>query len=191
VISVNLPSDNRPGTVGPLLPGMEAKIDPVPGIEGAGKLLVRGPNVMSHYLLPGGGTAAPADGWHDTGDVVSIGDDGYLRIRGRLKRFAKIGGEMVSLAIAENCACTLWPEAMHAAAAIPDGRKGEQIVLLTESDEANRADLLAFVQSHGAPELAAPKKVVRVESIPVLPTGKTDFIALQKLALERASGEPD
>lgn len=188
VISVNLPADNRPGTVGPLLPGIEAKIEPVEGINGAGRLLVRGPNVMTGYLLPSapGVVQPPKDGWHDTGDVVSIDDDGYLRIRGRLKRFAKIGGEMVSLAVCEASASTLWPEHMHAAAAIPDGRKGEQIVLLTTSAEANRADLLGFLQGHGSPELAAPKKVIQVEKIPLLPTGKTDFVAVQRLAIEKA-----
>jgi acyl-[acyl-carrier-protein]-phospholipid O-acyltransferase/long-chain-fatty-acid--[acyl-carrier-protein] ligase len=185
VVSVNVPSDNRPGTVGRLMPGIEARIEPVEGIDGAGRLLVRGPNIMSGYLLPSapGIVQPPKEGWHDTGDVVSIDEDGYLRIHGRLKRFAKIGGEMVSLAICENCASTLWPDVMHAAATLADGRKGEQIVLLSESAEANRADLLAFIQGHGAPELAAPKRVIKVEKIPLLSTGKTDFVAVQKLAM--------
>ncbi len=191
VISVNPPSDNRPGTVGPLMPGIEARIEPVEGIAGAGRLLVRGPNTMSGYLLPSApGVIQPLpDGWHDTGDVVSIDEDGYLRIRGRLKRFAKLGGEMVSLAICENCAASLWPDHRHAAAAIPDGRKGEQIVLLTECPDANRGDLLAFVQNHGAPELAAPKRVVLVESVPLLGTGKTDFAGVQRLAIETCAAE--
>ncbi len=191
VISVNRPADNRPGAVGPLLPGVEARIEPVEGIEGGGRLLVRGPNVMSHYILPGGATQAPADGWHDTGDVVSMDEDGFLRIRGRLKRFAKLGGEMVPLAICENCAASLWPDHSHAAAAIPDGRKGEQIVLLTDCPDANRADLLAFVQNHGAPENAAPRRIFRVDAIPVLGVGKTDFAGVHRLALEKAAEAPE
>lgn len=192
VLSVNTPSDNRPGTVGRLMPGIEHRIEPVEGISGgAGRLLVRGPNVMRGYLTPQApGVIQPLkDGWHDTGDVVSVDEDGFLRIRGRLKRFAKVGGEMVSLAIAENCAASLWPDHLHACATVPDGRKGEAIVMLTESPDVNRADLLAFIQNHGAPELAAPRRIFQVEKIPVLSTGKTDYVGVQRLAAERCAAE--
>ena len=66
----------------------------------------------------------PPDGWYDTGDVVSIDEDGFIAIRGRLKRFAKIGGETVSLAVVENCAAALWPDNAHAAVAVPDRAQG-------------------------------------------------------------------
>ncbi len=186
VIAVNPPSDNRPGTVGTFLPGMEYRIEDVEGITRGGRLLVRGPNVMKGYLLKDkpGEIQALEGGWHDTGDIVTMDEDGYVSIRGRQKRFAKIGGEMVSLTVVENCASSLWPDHMHAAAAVPDGRKGEQIILFTDCEDADRGELIAFIQNHGVPELAAPRKIVVVEEIPLLGTGKTDFGALQRLAEE-------
>ena len=122
------------------------------------------------------------DGWHDTGDVVSIDDHGYVAIRGRLKRFAKIGGEMVSLAVVENCASAVWPENMHAAAILPDAKKGEQIVLVTDRQDAPRGLLLSWAQSHGVPEIAVPKKIVNTAEIPVLGTGKVDYVRVKEIA---------
>ena len=115
------------------------------------------------------------DGWHDTGDIVVVDDDDCIRIMGRVKRFAKIGGEMVSLAVVENCASAIWPDDMHAAAAIPDAKKGEQIILISTAPDANRAEMLAWAQSHGVSELAVPRKVFHVDEVPVLGTGKTDY----------------
>jgi acyl-[acyl-carrier-protein]-phospholipid O-acyltransferase/long-chain-fatty-acid--[acyl-carrier-protein] ligase len=160
----------------------------VPGIDKGGRMLVRGPNVMSGYLSaskPGQLQPLPG-GWHDTGDIVSQDEDGYLAIKGRLKRFAKIGGEMVSLAVAENCASSLWREHEHAAAVLPDKRKGEQIVLLTTYPKADRSDLQRWAQDHGVNELSLPRKIFQVSSIPVLGTGKMDIGAVQKLAAEMA-----
>ncbi|MFM9865867.1 MAG: 2-acylglycerophosphoethanolamine acyltransferase, partial [Micropepsaceae bacterium] len=122
------------------------------------------------------------DGWHDTGDVCAIDEEGFIAIRGRVKRFAKIGGEMVSLAVVENCASALWPDNMHAAIAVADGRKGEQIVLITDAKEANRGELVAWAQNHGVPELAVPRRVIHVDHVPVLGTGKTDYTGVTKLA---------
>ncbi len=186
VIAVNTPSDNRPGTVGTLLPGMEHRLEPVEGIANAGRLFVRGPNVMNGYVHVSapGVVEPPVDGWHDTGDVVSIDEDGFISIKGRVKRFAKIGGEMVSLAVVENCASTLWPENAHAAASVPDPRKGEQIILVTDCPHANRADLLAFAQNHGVPELAVPRRVVLVTEVPLLGTGKVDYGAVGRLVAD-------
>jgi acyl-[acyl-carrier-protein]-phospholipid O-acyltransferase / long-chain-fatty-acid--[acyl-carrier-protein] ligase len=127
------------------------------------------------------------DGWHDTGDIVSQDEFGALTIRGRLKRFAKIGGEMVSLAVVENVASTLWREHDHAAAVLPDKRKGEQIVLLTTHPKADRSDLQRWAQDHGVNELSLPRKIFQVPSIPVLGTGKMDIGAVQKLAVEMAA----
>lgn len=181
VIAVNKPTDNRRGTVGGLLPGMETRLEPVEGISGGGKLFVRGPNVMAGYLAPGGGLEPPVDGWHDTGDVVSIAGDGWVKIKGRVKRFAKVGGEMVSLTAAEDLACTVWPESRHAVVALPDSKKGERLILVTDRRDADTAPLIAHAQSIGAPEIAVPRKIIRVPEIPVLGTGKTDYVALQRI----------
>jgi acyl-[acyl-carrier-protein]-phospholipid O-acyltransferase / long-chain-fatty-acid--[acyl-carrier-protein] ligase len=182
VFSVNQPNNNRPGTVGQIMPGCQAKLVSVPGIDNGGQLHIKGPNIMKGYIRPDAPLVldAPEDGWHDTGDIVSIDEDGFISIRGRVKRFAKMGGEMVSLAVVENCATSLWPDNMHAAAAIPDKRKGEQIILLTDYDKADRADLVAFARNHGISDLAIPRKIIRVDSIPVLGTGKTDYGTVQK-----------
>ncbi|WDI32942.1 AMP-binding protein [Hyphococcus flavus] len=186
VIAANQPGDIRSGTVGKLLPGIEPRLEPVEGLEGAGRLFVRGLNVMKGYLSPDNpGVVIPLEGgWHDTGDIVSINDEGYMSIRGRLKRFAKIGGEMVSLAVVENCASAVWPDNMHAAAIMPDPKKGEQVILVTDRKEAPRGLLLTWAQSHGVPEIAVPKKIVIVDEIPVLGTGKVDYLKVKTMAEE-------
>jgi acyl-[acyl-carrier-protein]-phospholipid O-acyltransferase/long-chain-fatty-acid--[acyl-carrier-protein] ligase len=181
VIAVNKPQDNRRGTVGGLLPGIETRLEKVEGIPGGGKLLVRGPNVMAGYLKPGGEIEPPAGGWHDTGDVVAISDDDWIRILGRVKRFAKVGGEMVSLTAAEDLASAVWPDSRHAVIAVPDARKGERLILVTDRRDADVAPLLAHAQSIGAPELAVPRKIIKVPEIPMLGTGKTDYPAIQRI----------
>lgn len=193
VIAANQPGDIRAGTVGRLLPGIEARLEAVEGLSDAGRLFVRGPNVMEGYLCadrPGEIQKTP-DGWHDTGDIVSFDRDGYMSIRGRAKRFAKIGGEMISLAVVENCASAAWPEHMHAAVTVPDARKGEQIILLTENPDADRARLLAWAQSHGVPELAVPRKLLHIDAVPVLGTGKIDYVAVREAALARLVREDE
>lgn len=187
VIAANQPGANRPGTVGHLMAGMEHKLEPVEGIPNAGRLVVKGPNVMLGYIKPDapGVIVPPEGGWHDTGDVVTVDDEGYIAIRGRLKRFAKIGGETVSLAVVESCASALWPDHSHAAIAIPDGRKGEQIVLLTTHPEASRFDLVGWAQNHGVSELAVPRRIVHAAEVPVLGTGKTDYGKVTKLVNEK------
>ncbi|MEM6626345.1 MAG: AMP-binding protein [Pseudomonadota bacterium] len=193
VLAVNQPGANRPGTVGRALPGLELFFEPVPGINSAGRMKVRGPNVMSGYLqIDKPGVIQPLDGgWHDTGDVVSRDDEGYLTIRGRIKRFAKIGGEMVSLAVVENCASAVWPDHDHAAASIPDPRKGEQIVLLSTNAEADRSELVAWAQTHGVSELSLPRKIYHVDEVPVLGTGKMDLGGIQHLAAELSAPKPE
>jgi acyl-[acyl-carrier-protein]-phospholipid O-acyltransferase/long-chain-fatty-acid--[acyl-carrier-protein] ligase len=182
VIAVNKPDDNRRGTVGGLLPGVEARLEAVEGIPGGGKLYVRGPNVMAGYLTPEGGLEPPLDGWHDTGDVVSIDEDGdWVKIKGRVKRFAKIGGEMVSLTAAEDLACAVWPDSRHAVLSLPDPKKGERLILITDRRDAEGGPLLAHAQSIGAPEIAVPRRIIKVTEIPVLGTGKTDYVALQRI----------
>jgi acyl-[acyl-carrier-protein]-phospholipid O-acyltransferase/long-chain-fatty-acid--[acyl-carrier-protein] ligase len=181
VIAVNTPQDNRRGTVGGLLPGMEVRLEPVEGIPEGGRLYVRGPNIMAGYLTASGGIERPPNGWHDTGDVVSISDDDWLKILGRVKRFAKVGGEMISLTAAEDLASTLWPDCRHAVVAAPDSKKGERLVLVTDRRDAESGPLLAHAQAVGAPEIAVPRKIIRVPEIPVLGSGKTDYVALQRI----------
>jgi acyl-[acyl-carrier-protein]-phospholipid O-acyltransferase/long-chain-fatty-acid--[acyl-carrier-protein] ligase len=181
VIAVNKPEDNRRGTAGGLLPGMETRIEPVPGIARGGRLLVRGPNIMTGYLDASGALEPPEGGWHDTGDVVEMTRDGWITILGRLKRFAKIGGEMVSLTAAEDLAVGLWPDSRHAVIAVPDGRKGERLILVTDRADAEVAKLLAHAQGLGAPELAVPRRIVKAMEIPVLGSGKTDYVAIQRI----------
>ena len=190
VIAANRVGANKPGTVGQFMSQVEHELLPVEGIEEGGRLRVRGPNVMQGYLRPSnpGVLEQTNDGWHDTGDIVAIDSEGFIRILGRVKRFAKIGGEMVSLAVVENCASAIWPDSMHAAAALPDPRKGEQIILLSDAKEANRDEVLTWCQNHGTPEIAVPRKVLFVEKIPVLGTGKLDYGTIQKLAEDLTAG---
>ncbi|GAB0117663.1 acyl-[ACP]--phospholipid O-acyltransferase [Acidisoma sp. 7E03] len=191
VLALNTPMFYRFGTVGRLLPGIEARLDPVPGIVEGGRLVVRGPNVMLGYVRaenPGVVQPLPG-GWHDTGDIVSIDADGFLTIRGRAKRFAKLGGEMVSLAAVDGLASELWPEALSVATAVPDPRKGERIILLTEQPEATREQFLQFARSQGATELMVPAEIRVISAVPLLGSGKVDFAAAQRLALGQAADQ--
>lgn len=189
VVATNTPLVHRSGTVGRILPGMECRLEPVPGLDHGGHLVIRGPNVMLGYLLASApGTIVPPraggeSGWHDTGDIASIDDDGFVRILGRAKRFAKIGGEMVSLAVLEDVASAAWPKHLHAAVSLPDERKGEKIVLITTNREASRRTVQEALRARGHGELYIPRKVVFAEELPVLGTGKTDYQNLERLAL--------
>lgn len=186
VLAANQPGDIRAGTIGRMLPGIESRLVPVDGLEEGGCLWVKGPNIMKGYISADkpGEVVPLKDGWHDTGDVVSVDSEGYYVIRGRIKRFAKIGGEMVSLTVVENCASAVWPDHMHAAAIVPDPRKGEQVILVSENPDAKRRDLLTWAQTHGVPEISVPKKIVSVDSLPVLGTGKLDYVSVTNIAKE-------
>jgi acyl-[acyl-carrier-protein]-phospholipid O-acyltransferase/long-chain-fatty-acid--[acyl-carrier-protein] ligase len=188
---VNKPDDNRPGTVGQLLPGIEARLRTVEGIAEGGELMLKGPNIMKGYLGPDGHVQAPADGWYDTGDIVRIDDGGWVRILGRAKRFAKIGGEMVSLGAVEELVAGLWPDARHAVVSLSDERKGERLILVSERQDARSGALLEHFRNAGAPELAAPRRVIRVNELPVLGSGKTDYVAIQRMAEADALSEND
>jgi acyl-[acyl-carrier-protein]-phospholipid O-acyltransferase / long-chain-fatty-acid--[acyl-carrier-protein] ligase len=191
VLAINTPMFNRFGTVGRLLPGMEARLEPVPGIETGGRLYVRGPNVMLGYLRAEnpGVLERPENGWHDTGDIVTIDAEGFITIKGRAKRFAKIGGEMISLAAIEALAGELWPDAPSGCATAPDPRKGERIVLVTTRRDATRAAFATFAKAKGAPELMTPSQVLVVEKVPLLGSGKVDNMALTQLVREQAKLE--
>lgn len=184
VIAVNTPMHFRAGTVGRALPGVELRLEEVPGIAEGGRLLVRGPNVMLGYYKANrpGELQPPEDGWHDTGDIVTVDADGFVTIRGRAKRFAKIGGEMISLPAVEGYAAALWPQAEHAVVARPDPRKGEQLVLFTTQAGADPRALSRWAKSNGVTELAVPKEVRVLAELPVLGTGKRDYVTLGRMA---------
>ena len=188
VLAVNTPMAFRSGTVGQLLPCISSKLIPVPGIEKGGMLHVKGPNVMSGYYRfdnPGvlqAPSSEAGDGWYETGDVVAIDDDGFVSIVGRVKRFAKVAGEMVSLEVVEKLATHASPTAMHGASSQVDGGRGEAIVLFTTDASVTREAMIAAAQAMGIPELAAPRKIQVVAALPLLGTGKTDYVTLKKMA---------
>ncbi|WP_140985237.1 AMP-binding protein [Asticcacaulis tiandongensis] len=184
VLAVNYPHDNRHGTVGHALPGMQLRLEIIEGIPEGGRLHVKGPNVMAGYidLENPDRIEAPHDGWHDTGDIVSLDKDGFITILGRAKRFAKIAGEMVSLTAVERIADEVWPDNRHAVVALRDDKKGERLVLITDHPTPDLDRLSDWAKTHGTPAIAIPKKLVKVEAIPVLGSGKTDYVTLQKLA---------
>lgn len=191
-LAVNTPMHFRAGTVGRLLPGIEYRVTPVEGIEIGGRLHVSGPNVMLGYLRPdrpGEIDPVPA-GWYDTGDIVEVDAQGFVRILGRAKRFAKVAGEMVSLAAAEALASAVWPEGEHAVIAVPDGRRGERLILATDRKEVDPASLSAHARAQGLPEFLVPKQIVTLDTLPVLGSGKYDYVAIRDRLAEATDGVP-
>lgn len=181
-LAVNTPMYFKRGTVGRLLPGVEYRLEPVPGVEEGGRLLVKGKNIMAGYVRDTNpGVLEPLlDGWYDTGDIVNVDEDGFVRILGRAKRFAKIAGEMISLSAVETELSALWPEQMHAVISVPDDKKGEQLVLFTTQKEADRAAVLTAFKAKGLSELSVPKTVRVLDEIPLMGTGKVDYVKLKE-----------
>jgi acyl-[acyl-carrier-protein]-phospholipid O-acyltransferase/long-chain-fatty-acid--[acyl-carrier-protein] ligase len=190
VVAVNTPMHFKPGTVGRLLPLIEHRLEPVPGIAEGGRLVLRGPNVMAGYLRAEqpGVLTPPEEGWHDTGDIVRIDDEGFVTIAGRAKRFAKLAGEMVSLGVAERIAVAAYPEYRHAVVALPDSRRGERLVLVSEAPAITREALVEAAHRERLPEIAIPRDIVAITALPLLGSGKTDYPAVQRLAA--AGGSP-
>ena len=191
VLALNTPMFNKFGSVGRLLPGMEAKLEKVEGVEDGGRLYVKGPNVMLGYLRADqpGVLEVPPEGWHDTGDIVAIDELGFITIKGRAKRFAKIGGEMISLAAVEMLAAELWPNNVSAVAAMPDARKGERLVLVTDKHGASRSEFQAYARSKHASELMLPSEIVVLDKLPMLGSGKVDNLAIAKFVGEQAAAK--
>jgi acyl-[acyl-carrier-protein]-phospholipid O-acyltransferase/long-chain-fatty-acid--[acyl-carrier-protein] ligase len=183
VLALNTWAHSKEGSVGRLLPGIEARLEPMEGIDEGGRLLVRGPNVMLGYLRveAPGMLEPPPEGWYDTGDIVTIDTSGFVSIKGRAKRFAKIGGEMVSLAAAEGLAATVWPDELHAVVTMPDTRKGEKLLLVTTRRQAEARALLTMVRERGMAEIQVPRDVMQVDKMPLLGAGKIDYPAVQQL----------
>lgn len=184
VLAVNIPQKFKHGTVGQLVPGIEYRLAPVEGIEEGGRLVVKGPNIMKGYLLPDqpGVLITPKDGWHDTGDIVDVDEEGFMSIKGRAKRFAKIGGEMISLAAVENYINQASPEGRHVVVAVADARKGEQLILVTNDESLSRQTVKDAAKVAQVSEIMIPKTIILVEEIPVLGTGKTNYPEVQKIA---------
>ncbi|MCK5829399.1 MAG: AMP-binding protein [Methylococcales bacterium] len=186
VAAVNTPMYFKLGTVGRLMPRMQYKLEDIPGIKDAGKLHLYGPNIMQgYYLSDNPGKLVPpksiyGTGWYDTGDIVNVDEEGFVSIRGRSKRFAKVGGEMISLAAIEQLAVKAWPDADHASTSLPDEKKGEQVILLTTQKGADSKQLQ--VSSKGVQSIALPKKVFVVDFIPMMATGKINYPEVTKLA---------
>ncbi|HAU29667.1 MAG TPA: acyl-[ACP]--phospholipid O-acyltransferase [Rhodospirillaceae bacterium] len=187
VISINTPMHYRSGTVGRMMPGMMTRLEKVPGIEEGGRLYVKGDNVMLGYMLSDapGYIQPPLGGWHDTGDIVNIDEDGYLTIAGRAKRFAKIGGEMVSLGAVEGVVGGLWPRNRHIVVNLPDSRKGEKLVLMTDKGDAAREPIIHYMREQGCSDLMIPALIMVVDSVPVLGSGKIDYVTAREMVEQR------
>ncbi len=189
VVSANNRIFNRFGSIGKLLPAIEYKIEPVPGIEKGGELVVRGPNIMMGYIMPDNpGVLVPLkDGWYHTGDVVEIDEIGFVYIRDRIKRFAKIGGEMVSLNAVLEMICKAYAdhgEFQYGVVAVPHESKGEQIVLVTNNKNVTQEGLHHYIKANSMSELYLPRLIMYMEKLPVFATGKADNVTLKKLVLE-------
>jgi len=166
------------------VPDVSYRLEAVTGIEKGGRLFVKGPNIMLGYLMSDnpGVLLPPPDGWHDTGDIVEVDDEGFVWIKGRAKRFAKIGGEMVSLTAVESYINETSPEAHHVVVAVPDERKGEQLVLVTSDTNLSRKTVIDAARVRQVSELWIPKTIILVEQVPILGTGKTNYPEVQNIA---------
>ncbi len=188
MLCANTPFAYKSGTVGLPLPGVEYQVEELEGIERGGEFHVRGANVMLGYLrhTDPGRLQPPASalgkGWYDTGDVVEVDAEGFVRITGRKKRFAKVAGEMVSLEVAERIASEAAPNAASAATTREQAGRGEVIVLFTEDPNLNRDHLREAARREGLPELAVARRIEHIRKIPVLASGKFDYVTLQSMA---------
>jgi acyl-[acyl-carrier-protein]-phospholipid O-acyltransferase/long-chain-fatty-acid--[acyl-carrier-protein] ligase len=182
VLATNTPMQYRTGSVGKLLPSIQYQLKSIPGIDTGGALMVKGPNIMKGYLLSSqpGTIVPPENGWYETGDIISVDDDGFITIQGRLKRFAKIGGEMVSLVMIEQQINALWPDHQHAVVNMPDSKKGEQLILVTTCPSASRDQVIHYAKQQQLGEICIPKKIIILAKMPLLGTGKLDYTEIKQ-----------
>ncbi len=184
LISVGSDIYYKRGSVGRLVPGMEYRLDPVEGIKEGGELVLKGGNIMLGYLRESnpGVIEAPKDGWYHTGDIVTVDERGFIEIKGRAKRFAKIAGEMVSLTAVEDALKNLWPDFMHAALRVPDPKRGEQLFVFTTKPSPSLDDIKQSFKTQGLSELWVPKNVKHIEEIILTGSGKFDYVKMEEMA---------
>ena len=189
-ISANTFLHQKKGSVGRLFPGQTYKLKPVEGITEGGELWIKGPNIMQGYMRYENPLVLdpPKDGWYNTGDIVSVDEEGFVTIKGRSKRFAKIGGEMVSLMAVEQVIAQKWPDFVMGAVSIPEAKKGEQIVLVTTCKEITKDALISLFKQAGMTELGLPTKVIVTDTPPLLGSGKFDYVKAKELALAKIKG---
>ncbi len=190
VISVNTPEANKPGSIGKLIPGVQLRIENFETGEKCktgetGKIMVKGDLVMKGYYKDKELTdEVLKDGWYNTGDMGYFDEEGFLFHAGRFKRFAKIGGEMVSLVKIENILEKYLPEGVVCCVVdIPDDRKGSYIVAAV-SAEVHKMEILRKMMND-LPSIALPRDFVILESIPMMGTGKVDFRSVTKIVSEK------
>jgi acyl-[acyl-carrier-protein]-phospholipid O-acyltransferase/long-chain-fatty-acid--[acyl-carrier-protein] ligase len=188
LISVGSDIYYKRGSVGRLMPGMEYRLDPVEGIKEGGELVLRGGNIMLGYLRESnpGVIEAPKDGWYHTGDIVTVDERGFIEIKGRAKRFAKIAGEMVSLTAIEEALKNLWPTYMHAALRVPDPKRGEQLFVFTTKPNPSLDDIKQSFKTQGLSELWVPKNVKHLDEIILTGSGKFDYVKMEEMAKAEA-----
>jgi acyl-[acyl-carrier-protein]-phospholipid O-acyltransferase / long-chain-fatty-acid--[acyl-carrier-protein] ligase len=185
-VAVNTPLEPKYGSVGKIMPGMEYRLEQVEGVDEGGRLFVKGPNVMNGYLNPDANAKfKELNGWYDTGDIVSVDDDGYFYIRGRLKRFAKVSGEMVSLTAVEDALAGAFPQyglrCQVAIVARPDEEKGEALVAVSNEPKLTIDEIRSVIKARGMTNLCVPREIKVVREIPKLGTGKVNHRELQKM----------
>ncbi len=188
LISVGSDIYYKRGSVGRLMPGMEYRLDKVEGIAEGGELVLKGGNIMLGYFRENnpGVLEEPKDGWYHTGDIVTVDERGFIEIKGRAKRFAKIAGEMVSLTAIEEAMKNLWPSFMHAALRIPDEKRGEQLFIYTTKDNPSIEDIKASFKTQGLSELWIPKKIKHIDEIVLTGSGKFDYVKMEEMAKQES-----
>jgi acyl-[acyl-carrier-protein]-phospholipid O-acyltransferase/long-chain-fatty-acid--[acyl-carrier-protein] ligase len=185
-LSANLPMRPRHGSAGRFLPGIEYRLEPVEGVAEGGRLFVRGPNIMRGYLNAEANAKFQAlGGWYDTGDIVSLDPDGFVFILGRLKRFAKVSGEMVSLAAVEDALAGAFPQyGLRFAVAVvarPDAARGEKLIAVTNEPRLTLEAVRAAIHARGLSNLAVPRALKVLRDLPRLGTGKVNHRELEKV----------
>ena len=182
-VSVNTYDNFRLGSVGKILPGIEYRIEKIEGHSRGGLLHLKGKNIMLGYQMERSNFNIKEIGdWYNTGDVAYVDKDSYLFIIGRLKRFAKIAGEMISLAQVEEFPKKLWPEKNNIVCSIKDVNKGEVLMLITDNKDADLGSLMNFMKKAGLSNLYFPKKIKIIDEFPILGSGKIDFKKIQEIA---------
>ncbi len=194
VVAVNNAENHKPGSLGKVMPGVRVKIVDVDsgkqlpaGKEG--KVLLKGDNVMGGYYHDKLETDRHfVDGWYDTGDMGVMDEDGFLWHKGRLKRFVKIGGEMVSLAAVEHALEDFFEDdVLYCAVDFFDEKKGAHIALaLTQEEDLSK--IREHLTGKGFSSLYLPKKQIVLEEIPLMGSGKVDFRQVQNLCNQIKNG---